>query len=148
VVKLNEIKVAILGKDDGPKAKLIKNMTENARTVNFAGMSSGIDMGFTTVNGRRIYLFGATSEERKRFFEEVLPAGIDLGVVIVDSGKGISGKDKKIIDEIKDKKMQCLVFFNDRRENEFHNFGGSVFHGSAENRISANRLLDFFSKIS
>jgi len=94
---MNDLKVAVLGGEEITKAALIKNITKNVKNVEFNGMRSGIDIGYTISNGKRVYLFGASSKERKRFFEEVLPAGIDLGIVIVDSSKGISKKDKDVI---------------------------------------------------
>jgi signal recognition particle receptor subunit beta len=147
-MKMNDIKVAIIGNEEDAKARLIKNLTKNSTTVKFHGMDAGIDIGYTIANGRRVYLFGASSEERKRFFEEVVPAGIDLGIVLVNSSEGISTKDKEIIEEVKEKNMPCMVFFNDTKESEFHNFGKSIVHGSAKNGAFANRLLEHITKIS
>lgn len=143
---MDDLKVAVLGRENAIKTELIKNLTENAARVGFEGMSSGIDIGCTVANGRRIYLFGVSSEERKRFFEEVLPTGIDLGIVVVDSSKGISSEDRELIEEVKEHNMPCMVFLNDSKESQLHNFGKSIVHGSARNRESTNRLLDFLTK--
>ena len=145
---MNDLKVAVLGGEDITKAALIKNITKNVKNVEFNGMRSGIDIGYTISNGKRVYLFGASSKERKRFFEEVLPAGIDLGIVIVDSSKGISKKDKDVIDEVKGQKMPCMIFFNDSKEKEFHSFGKNIVHGSADSSVFANRLLDYLTRTS
>jgi signal recognition particle receptor subunit beta len=147
-MEMNDLKVAILGNEEDVKARLIKNLTKNSTTVKFHGMDTGIDVRYTMANGRRVYLFGVSSEERKIFFEEVVPAGIDLGIVLVNSSEGISNKDKEIIEEIKAKNMPCMVFFNDPDEREFHNFGLSIVHGSANNGAFANRLLEQITKMS
>ncbi|RMF90699.1 MAG: hypothetical protein D6733_03155 [Methanobacteriota archaeon] len=143
---MDEIKVAVLGCEKEPKTELIKNLTGNFRSVKLGGMNTDIDIGYTTANGRRLYLFGGTREERKRFFEEVLPAGIDLGIVVVDSSKGISPEDKELIEEMKERNMPCMVFLNDKKETELHSFGRTIVHGSAWNKESANRLRDFLTK--
>jgi signal recognition particle receptor subunit beta len=106
---MDEIKVAVLGKQNPSKTELIKNLSKNAANVEFKGMSSGIDIGYTVANGRRVYLFGGSSEEKEKFFEEVLPAGIDLGIIVVDSSKGISPEDKELIDEVKEHNMPCQL---------------------------------------
>ncbi|MFQ5560832.1 MAG: hypothetical protein ACE5FU_09640 [Nitrospinota bacterium] len=143
---MNEMKVAIIGSKGEGKNELIKNLTKNATNVAFNGMHAGIDIGYTTSNGKKVYLFGASSEERKRFFEEVIPAGIDLGVVIVDSSKGISKKDQSVIEEVKGRNLPCMLFLNDAKESEFHSFGKNVVHASAENSVSVNKFLKFLTK--
>lgn len=145
---MDEMKVAIIDSKGKGKNQLIKNLTKNATNVAFNGMRAGIDIGYTVFNDKRVYLFGTSSEERKRFFEEVIPAGIDLGVVIVDSSKGISKKDQSVIEEVKGRNLPCMVFLNDEKENEFHSFGKNVVHASAENSVSANKFLEFLTKTS
>jgi signal recognition particle receptor subunit beta len=126
---------------------LINNLTEKRSNIEIGGKTSGIEVGSTTVNGKRIYLFGAPSDESESFFEAVLPGGIDLGIVIVDSSKGITSDDKRMIEEVKGHSMPCMVFFNDSNQNKFHNFGRSIVHGSAENSHSTDMLLDFLTKM-
>jgi signal recognition particle receptor subunit beta len=129
---LDEIKVAVLGESDEIKSNFINNLIKKKSNFKKGVVTSGFEVSITTVNGKRIYLFGAPSSQRESFFDAVLPEGIDLGIVIVDSSKGITSNDKKIIEEVKGRKMPCMVFFNDSNQNEFHNFGRSIVHGSAE----------------
>ncbi len=141
------MKIAVIGSEDPVKKRLINNLAKNSTNVKFTGMNSGIDIGYTIVNGKRVYLFGGSADERKRFFEEIIPAGIDLGIVVVDSKRGLTNDDKDVIEEVKGQ-MPCMVFFNDREQKELHSFGRNIVHGSADSGVSMARLLEYLSKMA
>jgi len=148
VREVRELKIAVLGSNSEHSSKLIRSLTDNAINVEFNGMSNGIDIGYTNTKRRRIYLFGAHSKERERFFEEVLPAGIDLGIVVVESSKGISEDDRELIRELKDRNLPCMVLLYDKSRREPELYGEHIIQGSAENRRSAVKLLEFLSKVT
>lgn len=135
---MEEIKVAIIDK----KSNLITNLIKNSVNVEFSGMNSGLDIGYAITKQKRVYAFGADADDRHRFFEEVMPAGIDLGIVVVDSKKNISKDDKKVIKDVKSKKMPCMVFCSETGEGEFHSPAISSV------RIPGYKLLDFIKQMS
>ncbi len=143
---MKDFKVVVLGDEDFTKSEFVKNLTENSVKIDFKGLSSGIDIGYTLVKGKRVIVFGARTKEKDRFLEEVLPAGIDLGIVMVDPWRGVSEDEKGTIKKLKELNMNFLVFMNENRGSEIHMFGNNIVQGSAVSTLSAHRLLNSIVK--
>jgi|GEM_PF-4164611 len=107
----NDIKVAIIGKSGSGETSLLKKIAPNAVNIK-TDVEKGIDIGYTTKDSRRIYLFGASGENRGVLYKELSSVGIDLAIVVLDPVQGISSEDLQIIAELRDKNIPSILFMN------------------------------------
>jgi hypothetical protein len=141
------LKIAIFGRDEDVNSQLIKNLSKNSKNIKYPGMDAEVEVGETTQLGRKLLFLSASHEKRNNFFTKFQHRGLDLGIVIVDSSKGVLNEDQMIIEDVK-KQLPCMVFFNDQAETGFHNFGKTIGHGFIGSNKSTNGFLEFLAKMT
>lgn len=113
-------KIIILGSSDSGKTTALEHICAN--TINTTAM----DYGNTVLNGIKAHFFAPSGKERFGFMHEVLSKNIDGAIILIDSTKGITENDIKILNFIKEKKIPEVIFENKQDLNsnnlniEFH----------------------------
>lgn len=107
----DDIKVAVIGKKGAGETSLLKKIAQNAVNIK-TDVEKGIDVGYVVKDTKRIYLFGASGENRDALYRELSPVGIDLAVVVLDPTQGISNEDLQIIAELRDRNIPSILFMN------------------------------------
>lgn len=102
----NDIKVAVIGKKGSGETSLVKRIAKNAVSI------GSIDVGYIIKDGRRIYLFGATGDDREVLYRELAEIGIDLAIVVIDPIQGITEEDYEILEELESFKLPHILFVN------------------------------------
>ncbi|MGF7117918.1 GTPase domain-containing protein [Methanobacterium oryzae] len=74
--------------------------------------TAAMDYGNTVLNGIKVHFFAPSGKERFGFMHEVLSKNVDGAIILIDSTKGITENDLKILNFIKEKKVPEVIFEN------------------------------------
>ncbi len=110
--KNGEIKVVIIGSNDVGKTTLMENLIGKIGKVEHNGITTAIDYGSLTIDGRKIHFFGTPGQKRFEFMRELVLKGTNLALVVLDASKGITEEDKEIIKLLESKEIPYGVFIN------------------------------------
>jgi hypothetical protein len=136
-------KVVVLGKYDAGKSTLIKRLTDNARNVEYDGITVSMDIGYKTFGGKKLYFFGTPGQERFKFLRHILSEGLDFGIVVVDSTRDLTKEDEEIIEQVKGMGVPYMVFVNKTDEGDLnYDFGVTTVKGSALYGEGVNKVVE------
>lgn len=99
-------KIIILGSSGSGKTTVLEYICTN--TIKTAAM----DYGNTILNGIKAHFFVPSGKERFSFMQEVLSKNVDGAIILIDSTKGITENDLKILNFIKEKEVHGVIFRN------------------------------------
>ena len=142
---MEEIRIGIMGGGYACKTELIRNILRSTE-INFNDAGEWMDLGVTVSNKRRLHLYASLERHVKKGYAAP-PGGLDAGVFVVDSKKGVSKSDHTAITTVKHE-MPCIILFDDRESKEFNSFGKNIVCGSLERADFAERLIDFLANIN
>ncbi|NOZ76442.1 MAG: GTP-binding protein [Euryarchaeota archaeon] len=134
-------KVVVLGKYDAGKSTLISRLADNAKNVEYDGITVSMDIGYKVFGNKKLYFFGTPGQERFKFLRKILSEGLDCGIVVVDSTRGLTREDMEILEQVKAMGVPYMVFVNKTDKGELdYDFGvatvkGSALHGDGVNRV-------------
>jgi small GTP-binding protein len=71
-----------------------------------------LDFGVHEHKGYKLYVYGTPGQERFDAARKAASFGLHVGLVVVDSIRGMTGMEKRIIKELKEKNIPCIIIAN------------------------------------
>jgi small GTP-binding protein len=110
------IKVVAFGSYHSGKTSFVRCVNPNpiSTEVKSGGGSTTVafDLAIREHNGYRLYLYGTPGQDRFDVAREVVSFGLQAGLVIVDSTRGMTGFEKGILTELHAHHIPCIVLAN------------------------------------
>jgi hypothetical protein len=110
------VKVVMFGSYHSGKTSFIKSIDPHLHQTeakNHEGTTTvALDLGIKEHKGYKIYLFGTPGQERFEVAREVVSFGLHVGVVLVDSTRGMTEFEKHILKELSAHSIPCVVVAN------------------------------------
>ena len=107
-----ELKIVVLGSYNSGKTTTLENICEKKTKIEYNGTTIALDYGNIIISGEKVHIFGSPGQERFEFMREILSNRIDGAIVVIDSSKGVSKGDEKIIDKLNVKEVPYVLFAN------------------------------------
>lgn len=107
-----ELKIVVLGSYNSGKTTTLENICEKKTKIEYNGTTIALDYGNKIIAGEKVHIFGSPGQERFEFMREILSHRIDGAIVVIDSSKGVSDGDEKIIEKLNLKEVPYVLFAN------------------------------------
>ncbi len=109
----NRVKVVAFGSYHSGKTSLVRSIDPLTRTTeaqNPEGETTvALDLGIREHRGYKIYVYGTPGQNRFEVARDVVAFGLHAGIVVVDSVRGMTSFEKKILAELTEHNVPCLV---------------------------------------
>ena len=115
-MRKKETKIVILGSADSGKTTtletLLNRRNEKVTKIECNGTTVSLDYGNTTINGKKIHIFGSPGQERFKFMREILSTNLNGAIIVIDNSIGVTDTDIQIMDNLNTNNIPYVVFAN------------------------------------
>ncbi|CAJ36245.1 GTP-binding protein [Methanocella arvoryzae] len=109
----NRVKVVAFGSYHSGKTSLIRSIDPLTRTTEAynpeGGTTVALDFGIREHRGYKIFIYGTPGQDRFGVARAVVSFGLHAGIVVVDSVRGMTSFEKKILAELTEHNVPCVV---------------------------------------
>ncbi|MCD1296277.1 GTP-binding protein [Methanocella sp. CWC-04] len=110
------VKVVAFGSYHSGKTSFIKRIDPDpllTEARNHDGTTTvALDMGIRYHKGYKLYVYGTPGQERFEVAREVVAFGLNAGLVVVDSTRGMTEFEKRVLSELRGSGIPCIVLAN------------------------------------
>ena len=111
-----KLKIVIFGAFGAGKTTFIKTIDPESKHIeaNCAGGETTVALDFGRIqnNGCHIYIYGTPGQERFEFAREIIAAGMDGAILLVDATSQIDDLTRHLSDSLHKAKVPFIVFLN------------------------------------
>ena len=112
----NRVKIVTFGSYHSGKTSFIKCINPNTLTTeakNHDGSTTvALDLAIKDHKGYKLFVYGTPGQDRFDVAREVVSFGLHAGIVIVDSTRGMTDFEKRILSELRSKNVPYLILAN------------------------------------
>ena len=109
-------KIVVFGAFGAGKSTLIQTLDPQAKHIEAEGAGGtttiALDYGRVQLGEKRIYLYGTPGQERFEFAREIIGAGMDGAILLVDATSPVDEFVKHLHTSLKEEKIPFVVFLN------------------------------------
>jgi len=109
----NRVKIVAFGSYHSGKTSLVRSIDPKIRMTEANNIEGGttvaMDLGIREHRGFKIYLYGTPGQDRFGVARAVVAFGLHAGIIVVDSVRGMTSFEKKILAELTEHNVPCLV---------------------------------------
>lgn len=139
----NRVKIVAFGSYHSGKTSFIKCMDPHPHLTevnNHDGSTTvALDLGIREHKGYKLYFYGTPGQERFDVARDVVAFGIHAGIVVVDSTRGMTDFEKRMLSELKSSGVPCMVLANKQ------DLPGASLKKVKEDSSGFDRVLPFSS---
>lgn len=107
-----ELKIVVLGSYNSGKTTTLENICQKKTKIEYKGTTIALDYGNVMISDEKVHVFGSPGQERFEFMREILAHKIDGAIVVIDSSKGITESDERILEKLNLKDVPYVLFAN------------------------------------
>ena len=112
----NRVKIVAFGSYHSGKTTFIRCINPNPLSTeakNHDGSTTvALDLAIKDYKGFRLFVYGTPGQERFETAREVVSFGLHAGIVIVDSTRGMTDFEKRMVSELKMKNVPYIILAN------------------------------------
>lgn len=112
----NRVKIVAFGSYHSGKTSFIKCIDPSPLTTeakNYDGTTTvALDLAIKEYKGYKIYVYGTPGQDRFEVAREVVSFGLHAGIVIVDSTRGMTDFEKRIVSELRQNNIPYIILAN------------------------------------
>lgn len=112
----NRVKVVAFGSYHSGKTSFIKCINPNPLTTeakNHDGSTTvALDLAIKEYKGYKLFVYGTPGQDRFDIAREVVSFGLHAGIVIVDSTRGMTDFEKRILSELRSNGIPYIILAN------------------------------------
>lgn len=112
----NRVKIVTFGSYHSGKTSFIKCINPNPLTTeakNHDGSTTvALDLAIRDHKGYKLFVYGTPGQDRFDVAREVVSFGLHAGIVIVDSTRGMTDFEKRILSELRSKNVPYMILAN------------------------------------
>lgn len=109
----NRVKIVAFGSYHSGKTSLVRSIDPHTHTTeahNAEGETTvAMDLGIREHRGFKIFIYGTPGQDRFGVARAVVAFGLHAGIIVVDSVRGMTSFEKKILAELTEHNVPCLV---------------------------------------
>ncbi|ABS54975.1 small GTP-binding protein [Methanoregula boonei 6A8] len=109
-------KIVVFGAFGAGKSTLIQTLDPQAKHIEAEGAGGtttiALDYGRVQLGEKRIYLYGTPGQERFEFAREIIGAGMDGAILLVDATSPVDEFVEHLHTSLKEEKIPFVVFLN------------------------------------
>ena len=120
ILKIREqkkyVKIVALGSPGSGKTTLMESIDRSFKSLpnksSKYSTATVFDLVIINDDDRSIYIYGMTGSERFDKMRGIVTAGINIGLLVVDSTKSMTDFEKKVLEKLRCKKIPFLIVAN------------------------------------
>ncbi len=109
---MNRIKIVVLGRHNAGKTTFLEALCDDVVKIEHRGTTIALDYARLQIDSRDVYLFTTPGQERFEFIRQVVMQGLHGAILLVDATEGFGEYERRIVEELKSKKVPFVVAVN------------------------------------